>query len=54
MVVPKNINTQRVEPHALDHFDAVGPVLNRDSGVMKLASNQPILGEIAFSVELTQ
>jgi hypothetical protein len=54
MVVPKHINTQRIESHALDHFDAMGPVFNRDSGVMKLASNKLILGKIAFSIERTE
>jgi hypothetical protein len=54
MVVPKNINTQRIESHTLDHLDAMGPVLKRDSGVMKLASNKLILGKIAFSIEGTQ
>ena len=54
MVVPEDINAEGVESHTLDHFDTMRPVLKRDSGVMKLASNKPILGKIAFSVELTQ
>jgi hypothetical protein len=54
MVVPEHIHTERVEPHTLDHLNSMGPVLNRDSGIMELPGYQLILRKVLLSIKLCE